>query len=701
MATIQTSIRIYDGMTPALRGMTNAVNAVLSGFEAIQNASHNIIDTSSIVSARAELNKAEMAINDIERAINSSAEAQQNLNDKFSEGAKVSSGLGGKIKQFAAAYGGIKAVQGVLNTSDQLSQTTARLNLMNDGKQSTSELQNMIFQSSQNSRSDYMDTAAFVSQLGIRSGDAFKDNKETVAFANQLNKQFVIAGASQDEVRSATLQLTQALGSGVLRGEEFNAVFEAAPNIMQTVADYMDVPIGSLREMAAKGQISADIVKNAMLSAADETNARFESMPMTFGQVWTTIKNSAIQAFQPVLQEIGKLTSSSDFQKVIQGVTSAIAVAATVAGALFGIVVAIGSFVVDNWSWISPIVWGVVAALIAYNAMLLVHKGLQIASCIASYARAAATGAEVSTTAAATAAQYGLNTALLACPITWIIIAIIALIAIFYAAIAAVNHFAGTSLSATGIICGAFMVVLAVVGNIFIALWNLIVNVFVLVYNLLADVGNFLGNVFVDPVGAVCRLFFDLADTVLGIIETLASAIDTVFGTKLSDSVRGWRDSLGGWVDSKFGKGNEIFEKLNADDLKLGRFEYKSAYQSGYQFGEGIDNKVSGFFDKNKKDPGDDNFKDLLDGVYNNDNLNNIAKDTSAISDSMDIAEEDLQYMRDLAEQEAINRFTTADLRVEFTANNSINSNLDIDGVCDYMANRTAEQLALVAEGVH
>lgn len=203
MATIQTAIRIYDGMTPALRGITNALNIVLSGFQSVENASHNIIDTSCIVSARAELNKAEMAINDIERAINSSAEAQQNLNDKFSEGAKVSSGLGGKIKQFAAAYGGIKAVQGVLNTSDQLSQTTARLNLMNDGKQSTSELQNMIFQSSQNSRSDYMDTAAFVSQLGIRSGDAFKDNKETVAFANQLNKQFVIAGASQDEVRVA------------------------------------------------------------------------------------------------------------------------------------------------------------------------------------------------------------------------------------------------------------------------------------------------------------------------------------------------------------------------------------------------------------------------------------------------------------------------------------------------------------------
>lgn len=708
MATIETAIRIYDGMTPALRGITNALNIVLSGFQSVENASHNIIDTSCIVSARAELNKAEMAINDIEGAINSSAEAQQKLNNKFSEGAKQSTGLSSKFKQFAAAYGGIKAVQGVLNVSDQLSQTSARLNLMNDGKQSTSELQNMIFQSAQNSRSNYMDTAAFVSQLGIRSGNAFKDNKETVAFANQLNKQFVIAGASQDEVRSATLQLTQALGSGVLRGEEFNAVFEAAPNIMQTLADYMDVPLGSLREMAADGQISADIVKNAMLSAADETNARFESMPMTFGQVWTTIKNSAIQTFQPVLQEIGKLTGSDEFQKVIQGVTSAIAVAATVAGALLGIVVAIGSFVVDNWSWISPIIYGIAAALAVYygwvlitNAAELISAGIKIASCLASYARATILKKEASATAVATAAQYGFNTALLASPITWIIMAIIAVIAAIYVVVAIINKCAGTTISATGVICGAVMWLLALIANAVIGLanglvqilWSLFVEPFLGIFEWILNAANGGFNSFG---GAVANLIGQIISWFLSLGKVVTQIIDAIFGSDWTGGLEKLQGQVTSWGKSE----NHLTIDRSAPTIDY-RFGMINAYKTGDSFGKGIDNKISGFFDKNKKNPGDDTFKDLLEGTYNNDNLNNIANDTSSISDSMDIAEEDLQYMRDLAEQEAINRFTTADLRVEFTANNSINSNLDIDGVCDYMANRTAEQLALVAEGVH
>ena len=322
------------------------------------------------------------------------------------------------------------------------------------------------------------------------------------------------------------------------------------------------------------------------------------------------------------------------------------------------------------------------------------------------YMTTVATGAQTTATFAQTAAQYGLNAALMACPLTWIIILIIALVALFYAAVAAVNHFAGTSVSATGLMCGAFMAALAFIGNIFVALWNLVVDVFVMIYNLVATVANFIGNVFNDPVGAVARLFFDLADTVLSVLQALASAIDTIFGSNLAGSVQGWRDSLGGWVDSTFGKGEEIMEKLNAEDLHLGRFEYGAAFDMGYEFGQGVEDTVGGLFDfsaMNSLGAADGldafNLGNTLDGIYGN--TGDTAGNTAAMSDALDIAEEDLAYMRDIAEREAINRFTTAEIKVEQHNENHISKDTDLDGIMDAWANDFAEKLDVSEEGVH
>ena len=321
---------------------------------------------------------------------------------------------------------------------------------------------------------------------------------------------------------------------------------------------------------------------------------------------------------------------------------------------------------------------------------------------------AAATGALTAATAAEIAAQNGLNAALYACPIVWIIVLIIALIALFYAAVAAVNKFAGTSVSATGIICGAFMVALAFIGNIFVALWNLVVDVFVLIYNLVATVANFIGNVFTDPIGAVCRLFFDLADTVLGILQALASAIDAIFGSNLAGSVQGWRDSLGGWVDDTFGKGEEVMAKMNADDMKLGRFEYGEAWDAGYSFGEGIDQSIANFdpfglFDTNV--PGADDYANLGDygsgigGIGSG--VDDIAGNTGKIADSMEITEEDLKYLRDIAEQEAVNRFTTAEITIEQTNHNTVSGKMDLDGIVSGLTDAANEAVDKIAEGVH
>lgn len=680
-----------------------------------QEALNRAVENMDVEAANQAYLRLSQTVGNTERYIRDNVDEQGRFNREIEEGTNEANSLMQTIKGAVAAYATIQTLSAALNLSDQLTSTTARMNLMNDGLQTTQDLQNMIYLSAERARGSYQATADAVSKLGLMAGDAFGSSQEIIAFMEQVNKQFTIAGTEAAGVDAAMLQLTQAMASGVLRGEELNSIFEQAPTIIQTIADYLDVPIGSIREMAAEGEITADIVKSAMFAAADETNAKFESMPKTFSQIWTSFQNTALMAFQPVLQRMNEIANSEAFQTFVNNAIEGLSMVAGIALEIFDLLVGVAGVVADNWSWLSPIIYGVAAALAVYYGWLLLTKGAEMAMAavhgivaVAKGIMAAATMLVTGATWAETTAQYGLNAAMYACPIVWIIILIIALIALFYAAVAAVNKFAGTSVSATGIICGAFMVALAFIGNIFVALWNLVVDVFVLIYNLVATVANFIGNVFTDPIGAICRLFFDLADTVLGILQALASAIDAIFGSNLAGSVQGWRDSLGGWVDDTFGKGEEVMAKMNADDMKLGRFEYGEAWDAGYSFGEGIDQSIANFdpsslFDTNV--PGADDYANL--GSYGSgiggigSGVDDIAGNTGKIADSMDITEEDLKYLRDIAEQEAVNRFTTAEITIEQTNHNTVSGKMDLDGIVSGLTDAANEAVDRIAEGVH
>lgn len=710
MATIRTAIALYDGVTSPLRSMQKAMGIVLNSFESMQRASSNAVDVSAIQEAREELARAETAFDSIEQNIRDANDQQQRFNRSIRDGSSAADGLWQRMKGIAATVGGMIGLKQALGTSDQLTQTNARLNnalIKFDDGGSIEELEAKVMASAQRSRAYYMDTAAAVAKLGINARDAFTNMDEVIAFSELVNKSFVIGGAGAQEQSAAMLQLTQAMASGVLRGEELNSIFENAPGIIQSIAKYLDVPIGQIRTMASEGQITADIVKNAMFEAAGDIERNFSNIPKTWGQIWTGMKNKALSIFAPILNKLNQIANSSKFEAVSNGVIGALAAIASVATVVLDLLINGASWVVDNWSWLSPVIYGVAAALgvyygaqLAANTVGLISKGVHIAMAGAKMIQLAATGALTAATAAETAAQYGLNAALYACPLVWIIILIIALVALFYAAVAAVNKFAGTSVSATGIICGAFMAALAFIGNIFIALWNVAAEVFVLIYNLVATVANFIGNVFNDPVRAVCRLFFDLADTVLGVLQALASAIDAIFGSNLAGAVQGWRDSLSGWVDETFGKGTEVMAKMSADDLKLDRFEYGAAFDLGYNFGEGIDSKVSGLFDGSAMDSMDAfDIGNTLDGIYGN--TGDTAGNTAAMSDALDITEEDLSYLRDIAEREAINRFTTAEIHVEQHNENHISKDADLDGIMDAWANDFAEKLDVSEEGVH
>ena len=712
MATIRTAIALYDGVTVPLQAMHKAMNIVLNSFEAMQRASGNSVDVSSIQEAREELARAGAAFDSIEQNIRDAGNQQDRFNRRIRDGTTAADGLWGKLKGIAATVGGLAAAKKIIGISDDLASTRARLNLIVDDGGSVSELEKKIMASAQRSRSAYFDTASAIASLGANAGAAFANTDEIIAFMEQINKQFVIGGASAQGQAAAMLQLTQAMAAGALRGEELNSILENAPGIARAIESYMGIAEGSIKSYAEQGLITAEVVKNAMFAAADETNAKFESMPKTWAQIWTSMQNKALSIFNPILTKINQIANSEQFTKVTDGIINGLAGIASVATVVLDLLINVASVVVDNWSWLSPIILGVAAALGVYYGRLLLVRGAELASAAVSGAVAVAKGIMAAATMLVTGAtwaqvtaQYGLNAAMYACPLVWIIILIIALVALFYAAVAAVNHFAGTSVSATGLICGAFMAALAFIGNIFVALWNLVVDVFVMIYNLVATVANFIGNVFNDPVAAVARLFFDLADTVLSVLQALASAIDTIFGSNLSGSVQGWRDSLGGWVDSTFGKGEEVMEKLNADDLKLGRVEYGAAFDMGYEFGQGVEDTVGGLFDFSAMDSlGADaldayGLGNTLDGIYGN--TGDTAGNTAAMSNALDIAEEDLAYMRDIAEREAINRFTTAEIRVEQQNTNYISQDADLDGIMDAWANDFATKLDVSEEGVH
>lgn len=682
-------------------------------------------------------------IGDTERHIRDNVDEQGRLNREIEQGTHEANELMQVIGGVVAAYMTVQTLSTALNLSDTLASTTARLNMMNDGLQTTQDLQNMIYLSAERARGSYQATADAVSKLGLMAGDAFDSSAEIIAFMEQVNKQFRIAGTEAAGIDAAMLQLTQAMGSGVLRGEEYNSILEQAPNIIQTIADYLEVPKGQLKDMAAEGKITADIVKAAMFAAADETNEKFESMPMTFEQIWTSFENTSMMALQPLLEQLNDIANNDAFKQLVTHATDAISMlvsfsepiieriantqalwdfangaidALSLVGVaaleIFDLLVAGAQLLADNWSWLSPIIYGVAGALAVYYGWLLLTKGAELASAaakgimaIAQMIHAAATGALTAATAAEIAAQNGLNAALYACPIVWIIVLIIGLIALFYAAVAAVNKFAGTSVSATGIICGVFMVAAAFIGNLFVTLINFVIDIFVVLWNFIAAFANFFGNVFNDPVGAIARLFFDLVDCILGLLESLASAIDTIFGSNLAGAVAGWRDSLGGWVDETFGQGEEIMSKIDASSLHLERFEYGAAWDAGYSFGEGIDDSIANFDPSSlfgtTDIPSADDYAGALTAGGIGSGVDDIAGNTGAMADAMDITGEELKYLRDIAEQEAINRFTTAEISIEQTNHNTIKNGMDLDGIMSGMTDMVNEAIDISTEGVH
>lgn len=696
MATIKSAIQIYDGMSPALRSMNTAMNVVISNFQALQNISGQAVDTNSIQMAREELAKAETTFNQIEEEIRNADLAQQQFNQDVRGGQMAAGGLQKTIMKIAGTMGTMLGLKKLAGLSDDMIQLRARLDIMNDGLQTTGELQNKIFASAEAARGSYLDTSQVVSKLGILARDAFQTNDEIIFFAEQMNKQFKIGGSSIQEQRAAMYQLTQAMAAGRLQGDEFRSIMENAPMLAQAIAKYMGKPMGELRDMSREGLITADVIKNAMFAAADETNTKFESIPRTIGEIWTSIKNQAIKQLDSVLVKINEIVNSQAFQTFANNAVKGIAIVSSALLGIFELITMISNFVLDNWSLIAPIVWGIVGAMVAYNAVSLITNTLLAIQGTQAKIAAAAQMMQSGATFTATAAQYGLNAALMACPITWIVLGIITLIAAIYGAIAIINRFAGTSINATGVIFGAFSVLGAFLWNLFLGFLELVLGVISALVNPFIKIANFIGNVFHSPISSIIYLFQSMADQILMILEKIASAMDFVFSSNMAATVQGWRTNVRQMAEDavKQYAPNENYQQimseldLSAESLGLKRWSYGNAWNVGYKAGEELELKLGNIFGS------------VFDDM--NTTLSNIDFNTGSIAKSMDASEEELKYLRDLAEQEVINRFTTAEIKIDMGGIvNQITKETDIDTVIAYLEEKLYESMSIAAEGVH
>lgn len=604
MATISENLVLRDNFSAAFTNFIRLAEQASSAVIDMRGSLNNIETTT----ARAALATEQLA----QRMSQTSRQADNTGNSI--------SGLMGKVKGLVASYVGLQTVTGLGNLSDTFVQIAARIDMINDGLHTTQELLQMLYQSAQNSRGSFTETADMVSKLGILAGNAFNGTEEIIAFAELLNKQMAISQTGTQARQAAMLQLTQAMSSGVLRGEELNSLLEQTPMIAQTIADYLGVSVGEMRNLASEGAITAEIMKNSMFWAADEINKKYEQVPMTWADVWNSFNNTATMALQPVLNGINWMANNIEIvAPLVLGLTGAFAV----------------FLIAANW----------------------VNICTAATSLLATVQRMAA---------AVTATAWG-----------WPLIIIVALIGVFFAAVAAVNHFAGTSVSAVGIIVGVFAALFAFVYN------TVIVNL----YNGFALFANFIANVFTNPVAAVKVLFYDMAATVLGYISNIAHAIEN-----LINAIPGVQVSITSGLDGLVNNLKSASASVKAESGYKEYFkpmEYKdltSAFQSGYSAGSDFSfGRLFGGSGAGASFPSVGSAADLLGDIGKN--TGKTAGNTSALADAVDMTNEDLQMLVDMAER-------------QYVAQVNLTSQAPVINITGQNTGNTAEDRAAMADAI-
>ncbi|AGC67442.1 phage tape measure protein [Thermoclostridium stercorarium subsp. stercorarium DSM 8532] len=598
--------------------------------------------------------KTDEATNKILNASGATDKFNKKLENMGASANKAGNGLGKLVKTFIS----LAAVKKGIEIIDNFTNTAARLNLINDGLQDQVELQNKIFAAAKRSRGAYTAMADAVAKMGLLAKDAFTSNDELIAFTELVQKSFKLGGASPSEQSSALLQLTQAMAAGRLQGDEFRSIMENAPMIADAIAKYMGKPKGELKELAAEGLITADIIKNAMFDSADDINTMFKDLPRTFGDIWTDIKNGALQAFTPVMQNINALINSPGFTQLIDSLIKGFNIVAFAVNIVIDTIREIGEMISIFWPIIEPILVAITAALTLWGVtqipMLITKLWLMVQPILAQ-----------------AAAWLAVN---------WPILLIGAAIGLL---LYAMIKFGDTVAEVIGWIGGLF-------GGLFAFLYNSLAYL----VNPWISFAEFLANVFNNPVYSIKKLFVDLATNVLNLVQSIASAIDKVLGTSMADSLQRLKDSMQDWLGEKPENYKE-FTRMQMMDITAGvNFGYDIGKRVGSWAVEGVQNlfgKIGTLF--SGVDSGLDSY--MVNGALPVTGINGSKVE-------VDMAEEDLQYLRDIAQREYINKFTTATLapNIQITFGD-VHQEADADKVAGRIRKILQEEIAMAAEGVY
>ena len=673
MATIATSIQLYDRVSAPINNMLGALNNMIYAFDSVDDSMNGAFNTADIDAARSHVQQATAQMIALGDEIEQNEQKQNDFNDEVEE----SVGLGKMLK---TALGGIGLYFGLSEIKEQVSQA---INFASD----LQEVQNVVdvaFGKSSKTIDDWAETT--LESYGLNELSAKR-------FAGTMGAMLKSSGLAGDSVTDMSMKITELAGDMAsfynLEGEEaFNKLRSGISGETEPLKQLgINMSVANLEAFA----LSQGIKKSySEMSQAEQVMLRY---------------NYLLQTTQDAQGDFARTSDSfanqtkllSENWKAFTGELAGSLLPVLAAGIrmLNGVV----SFMAENWSIISPILAGVAAAIALVNAPLLVQAGLWLWNSVLVPAYTAVVGflqlgygVLTGSTAAASAAQLMYNNALLACPLTWILLIIIAVIAIIYAVIAAINKLTDKSISATGVIVGSLMAAVAFIWNLFLGLLDIVLAVVNWMWNKWAAFANFFANLFNDPIGSIIHLFGDLADNVLGILESIAKGIDKVFGSNLAGAVQGWRSGLDSMVEEAANKyGNGSYEKvmdeinLSSESLGLSRWAYSDAYNTGYKWGEGVDDKISEAFDNSSAA----------------EDIAATAENTGKSADSLEITSEELKYLRDIAERDTVNKFTTAEIKVDMTNNNNINKDMDLDGVVDYLVVGVNEAMEKAAEGVH
>lgn len=765
MATIQNSIMLNDRMSATFTSVIRAVDHTVTSLRTLNSTGVNL-DNTALTRASQQLAIAE---SEMAKMVGESAQVNNNLGKT----GNLAGGLANKLIGAAGMIGAAFSIGKIIEASDQNAQINARLNLITDAPE---QLKQQMFAAANEARVPYTDMMDQVAKIGLLAKDVFPDPSEAVQFTTIMDKAFKVSGTGAQESSSAMYQMTQALAAGKLQGDEFRSVMENAPMVMQALSKYLKVSVGELKKMGAEGKITADILKNAVMSAGDEINAKFQTLPMTWGDIWTQMKSYAFMASDGILQKINSIANTQGFKAFVQNVQIAFrgllfAVNAVVDGAIGA-----GKFIADNWSFVAPVVWGVVAAITWYA---LVQAAGAIATGIAtaaSWLQSAALlwqiiqeYAAIVATEGLAAAQTTLNAAVYAFPGTWIVMAIVAIIVIIIMAIIMLVKWATGTATVAGTIVGIFYWLGAMIYNIlaaqmnYVIFWlNLFLKGFFWLYNNGAKVFVWLGVAIQNVLLAIWNYFLfwvnmhirgfnfimDAAATVAnGFQNAFFAAINAVAGFvekfvngflkglnevgKVVDSVIGTHFSNGAALQISIGtaKGAPVkavhvqemgYAALtNPNSVKIAEKEapqfdyvgYKDpgkAYDNGKKVGDDAAAKVGkmaedakGMMDGLGKgaDPGKG--ADTGGGGGKDSPAGKTADNTGKMAESMEDAEEDMQYLRDIAEKDYVNKFTTAEIKLELNNTNHISKEVDADSFLDKLGEHLTEQVAIAAEGVH